>query len=260
MTRTLHLVVAGAILLVLPARLSADLRITETATAASGGRRVETVRSIYIRGERMRTELAQGEQPAVTLYDLPGGAIVDLDANRKRAQMHDIAARNAKLEKEYPRQRTSISLATTGDTRTLAGSACEEYRFTVKVPINKSGNVVLTLAGSAWIAKAAPGAGDYSTFVQSADARGLVIWYTSDNLILLAVTRARTELYRAIGATGGIPYLVEMTSGVEGTGVLAAMVRKVTAATWTATVTSVLTAPLDDDRFAIPQGWKREKK
>jgi hypothetical protein len=259
MTRRVLAAVAIVTLLVVPARLSADLRITETATAASGGRRVETARSTYIKGERMRTELAQGEQPVVTVYDLPGGAIVELDAKKKRAQLHDIAARNAKLEKEYPRQKTSISLAPTGDTRTLAGSPCEGYTFTVKVPMTKRG-VALTLTGSAWIAKAAPGAGDYSAFVQSADARGLVLWYTSDNIILLAVTRARTELYRALGATGGIPYLVEMTSGVEGTGVIAAMIRKVTAATWTATVTSVLTAPLDDDRFAIPQGWKRENK
>ena len=39
----------------------------------------------------------------MTLYDLQGGTIANLDAKKKRAELHDLAARNAKLEKEYPR-------------------------------------------------------------------------------------------------------------------------------------------------------------
>src|SRR3954471_8764780 len=102
MTGALRFAFAIAVLLALPAR--ADVLITEQTTGTAGGRTVQGVRSTYIKGTRMRIELAQGDQSSVALYDLPGGTIADLDVKKKRAEMHDIAARTAKLEKEYPRQ------------------------------------------------------------------------------------------------------------------------------------------------------------
>lgn len=79
-------------------------------------------------------------------------------------------------------------------------------------------------------------------------------------MILLAVTRAQTELYRALGTLRGIPYVIDMTLKADGHGFLAGMVNKVVSGARTSTVTKVAVAPLSDALFAIPDGWKRRKK
>ena len=57
-----------------------------------------------------------------------------------------------------------------------------------------------------------------------------------------------------------MPYLVDMTIGVDGQGMFAGMARKLISGSRTSTVTSVAAAPLADAMFAVPDGWKREKK
>ena len=240
--------------------LPADVRITENTSAKAGDRSVQGVRSIYIRGSRMRIELTQNNRTTATVFDLPAGAIVDLEPEKKRAEIREIGARNAQLEKSYPRARSSVVLTATGATKVIADLPCEESAYVVKVPMTKDGETVLTLTGSAWTAPSAPGAVDYHAFVQAAVARELVMGYASDNAILLAVTRGQTELYRAVGALPGIPYMVDFVIGVEGKGVVAGMIRKATSGSRTSTVTSVAAAPLSDATFEIPYGWKREKK
>lgn len=257
---TVRLALVVALLLGQPAALWADVVIVESTTAKAGNRNVEGVRTTSIKGTRMRIDLVQGDQTSATLYDLPGAAIVELDARKKRALIRDIAARSAQLEKAYPRPRTSTTVSPTGGARTISGSPCEEFAFVVRVPMTKSGETVLTLTGSAWIAGAAPGADDYQAFAQAANAGDVVIGYASDNVILLAITRGQTELYRALSALPGIPYVVDMTIGVDGKGMLAGMVRKVTSGSRTSTVTSAAATPLPDATFAIPNDWKREKK
>jgi hypothetical protein len=257
MTGVFRFALAIALLLASPAR--ADVLITEQTTGTAGGRTVQGVRSTYIKGTRMRIELVQGDQSSVTLYDLPGGTIADLDVKKKRAEMHDIAARTAKLEKEYPRQQASVQLTPTGKTATIAAAPCETYDFVVRVPMTKDGETAMTLAGTACLSSAA-GADEYRTFAQAAAERELVIGYASDNPILLAVTRGQTELYRALTGKPGVPYLVDMTIGIDGKGMLAGMLRKSAAGTRTATVTRVAVDPLADAMFAVPDDWKREKK
>jgi hypothetical protein len=258
MARVSRFALAIVLLLGRPAR--ADLLITEHTTGKAGGRIAQGVRSTYIKGTRMRIELVQGDQSSVTLYDLPGGTIAELDAKKKRAQMHDLAALSATLEKKYPRQGVTVRVTPTGATQAIAALPCEAYDFAVSVPMAKDGEPALTLTGAACIAATAPGADDYRTFARAAGERDLVIGYVSDNLILLAVTRGQTELYRALSAMPGVPYLVDMTIGIDGQGMLAGMLRKTVSGTSTATVTSVASAPLADALFAVPDDWKRERK
>ena len=76
--------------------LPADVRITENTSAKAGDRSVQGVRSIYIRGSRMRIELTQNNRTTATVFDLPAGAIVDLEPEKKRAEIREIGARNAR--------------------------------------------------------------------------------------------------------------------------------------------------------------------
>ena len=208
----------------------------------------------------MRIEVVQGDQSSVTLYDLPGGTIANLDAKKKRAELHRVADRNAKLEKEFPRRQATVSLTPSGTTGTIASVSCETYGFLVRVPISSDGKTGMTLTGTACLAGSAPGADDYRAFAQAADERELVIGYVSDNMILLAITRGQTELYRALSAKPGVPYLIDMTIGADGQGMFAGSVRKLISGSRTSTVTSVATDPLAATLFAVPDGWKRDKK
>jgi hypothetical protein len=260
MVRCSRLVVALLMLLGQPAGVWADLIITERTVSKAGDRSVEGRRSTYIKGTRMRIELVQDGRSSATVYDLPDGAIIQLDAKKRQAHVSDVAARNSQLQKKYPRERALTNLTRTGATKTLAGLSCEDFTFTVIVPLTKEGKTTLTMNGAACLAADAAGVAAYQSFTQAAYDRQLVVGYTSDNLLLLALTRGQTELYRALVTTRGIPLHVDMTIGVDGTGMVAAMVRKALAGTRVSTVTAIEVLPLDDALFAIPADWKRDKK
>ena len=260
MVRWSRLALALAVVACGPARGWADVLITEATVSKAGGRSAQGVRSTSIKGTRMRIELVQGDQSSATLYDLAEGTIASLDAKKKRAQITEMAARSQQLETKYPRQQATTSVTPAGTSRTLAGAPCEDYTFVVRVPVTKDGSIAMTLTGAACIAHAAAGADDYRTFTQAASARDLVIGYASDNRLLLALTRGQTELYRALSAIPGIPYLVDITIATDGKGMLAGLVRKTTSGSRTSTVTRVAEGPLDDAMFAIPGDWKREHK
>lgn len=250
-----------AFLLVLSARsLSADVLITETVAAQAGDRNLPGTRSTYIKGTQMRIDTVQGKDSASTLYDLRDNVTIALDARKKRADVRDIAARNARLEQVYPRARTMTNLMATGTTRDIAGTSCAEQTFTIRVPMTKDGDLAFMLTGSACIANDAPGANDYAAFARAAIERQVVLGPASDNRIVLALARGQTELYRALADVGGIPYRVDMKMDVDGRGMLASMVRRLVSGSRTSTVTTVTAAPLDDSTFAVPAGWKRERK
>src|SRR6266850_7692671 len=187
---------------VLSARVvSADVTLVETLSITAGGKALQGTRTTSISGARMRVDTVPSTRTTATIFDLPSGAIINLDAKAKRAEARDISARAADVEKEYPRARVTASLAPAGASREIAG-------------------------------------------VSSARNHDLVLGEASNNKILLARTRAQTELYRLIAEAGGIPYGIDMTFSVDGRGVLSSMVRKVVAGTQLLAVTTVDTAPI----------------
>ena len=97
-------------------------------------------------------------------------------------------------------------------------------------------------------------------FVNAAIERQVVLGPASSNRILLAITRAQTELYRTLGRLRGIPYAIDMNLKADGHGVLAGIVNKVVSGTRTSSVTKVAVGPLSDALFGVPDGWKRQTK
>jgi hypothetical protein len=246
---------------VLSARVvSADVTLVETLSVTAGGKALQGTRTTFISGARMRIDTALSTQTAATVFDVPAGSIISLDAKARRAEFHDISARNAELEKEYPRARADASLAPAGASREIAGVKCDEREFTIRVPMTKDGSMALVLTGKACIASGSGGEVDYRTFADAARDHDLVLGPASSNKILLARTRAQTELYRLIADAGGIPYGIDMTFSVDGRGVLSSMVRKILAGMQVLAVTTVDTAPIPPATFMVPDGWKRARK
>jgi hypothetical protein len=250
---------AVVILLLSPAVLSADLLIVEKNVIA-GHSELDSVRSTYIKGTRMRSEFVQGGQTFVTVYDLPAGEMLELEASKRKVNVRTVAARYAKLEKEHPRARATVSVTPAGRSQTIAGTSCDVHRFSIRVPMSSSGEIALTLDGAACLARQGAGVEDYQVFARAASERNVVIGQATDNYLLLALARAQTELYRALTALGGIPLMIELTSGVDGKGVLAGIARKPLEGARVTTVMRLDGAPQPDAMFAVPADWKRELK
>ena len=243
--------------------ISADVLIVEKMVTKSGDKTVASVRSTSIKGTRMRVEIAQDGKTGVTVYDLPAGEMLELDATKRRADVRGVTARNAKLEKEYPRSRSTVIVTATGQSQNLDGAACADHTFAVRVPMTSSGDLALTLKGTACLSAAATGVDDYMTFATAAHAQNVVFGLASDNYILLALARAQTELFRALTEKSGMPLFLDLTFAVDGKGMLAGIVRKaVTSAirSRAITVSKIDTSPVEDARFSVPTGWKREQK
>jgi hypothetical protein len=241
--------------------LGADVRITETVVAKAGDRsQPAATRVTAVQGNRMRIDHQQDKESASTLYDLNDSVTIALDTKKKRADVRAMAERNAKLEKLYPRARTTTTLTATGTRRDVAGVSCGDHTFSVRVPLTKDESIAFMLTGSACVAADAPGAGDYLAFARAAIDRQLLLGPASDNRLVLALVRAQTELYRALADAGGIPFVVDMNMAVDGKGMLAGMVRKLLSGSRTSTVTAVSAGPLDEAMFVVPAGWKRENK
>lgn len=243
------------------ASLAADVLITETIAAKTGDRsQPSATRLTHVKGTHMRIDQQQDRDSASTLYDLNENVTIALDAKKKRAEVRAIAERSAKLERMYPRSRTTTTMTATGSSREVAGVSCAEHTFAVRVPLTKEDGLAFMLTGSACVAHDAPGASDYQAFARAAIDRQLVLGPASDNRLVLALVRGQTELYRALADVGGIPYVVDMNMDVDGRGMLAGIVRKVLSGRRTSTVITVSAAPLDNATFAVPAGWKRERK
>jgi hypothetical protein len=238
----------------------ADVTIVETISVTAGGKTLQGTRTTFISGARMRIDTALSTQTAATIFDLPAGSIINLDAKARRAEVRDIAARNAELEKEYPRARADASFGLAGASREIAGMKCDEHAFTIRVPMTKDGDIALVLTGTACIASGSRSETDYRTFADAAREHDVVLGPSSSNRIVLARTRAQTELYRLIAETGGIPYGIDMTFSVAGHGVLSSMVRKILDGTQSVAVTSIATTPIPPPTFMVPDGWKRARK
>jgi len=140
-----------------PVVVSADATIVEKLSVTAGGKTIEGMRTTYISGERMRIETVLPEQSATTVYDLPAGSMIGLDMKAKRAEIRIIAARAAAVEKDYPRARAEAGFTATGASREIAGVACSEQAFTIRVPMVSDGSIALKLTGTACLAARADG-------------------------------------------------------------------------------------------------------
>ena len=256
----MRLPLAFALVALVGTPLSADVVMVEKTVAKGGGKTFESVRSSYIKGARMRAEVTQDGKTTATVFDVPAGETIQLDAAKRRAYVRNVAARYAKLEKEHPRSRVTVSLAAAGSTQTAAGTSCDDHTFEVRVPMVKSGAIVFTMNGTACLAALAPGVEDYMAFAKTASEQNVVLGQATDNFILLGFTRGQTELYRALTAKGGVPLIVNLEADVEGTGLLAGIVRKPLAGTRVAIVSKIESTPVDEAMFVVPGGWKREAK
>lgn len=122
--------------------------------------------------------------------------------------------------------------------------------------------MTVTLSGPVWIVKGAPGSEDYIRFYLAAAKKG---WVMSDPRAAKASpgpARAMTEMYRQLADAGGIAYQIDtqITMSASGSNPLGAILARMGNVTMATVVESVETAPLADDLFTVPAGYKLKER
>ena len=236
----------------------ASVVLTESAKTTADGK-VTAVQVVYsVHGQKMRVHRIrpedQGRKGLVHVYDAAERRLVILDLDKQEAEIYDAAKAAAEVEKNLPGDRITSELKPTGRSRTLLGVTCEDYSFVIKAPLTDSANVVRS--GTVCVAKAAPGAEEYVAFFKSAETV-LTAGSVKAPKSVMAADRTDTEFYRRVALLGGMPYAFEMKLEVEGSGLMARMLRG--SLTWSRemTVTSITTEPVSEADFAMPAGWKK---
>ena len=252
---------AMALVAALSLDLGASVVVTESAKTTADGK-VTSVQVVYsVHGQKMRVHRIrpedQGRKGLVHVYDAAANRLVILDRDKQEAEVYDAAKAAAEVEKNLPSDRITVDLKATGQTRDVLGVKCEDYAFLIKAPLTDSANLIRS--GTACVAKDAPGVQEYVAFFKSA---GTVLTAGSIKApkSVIAADRTDTEFYRRIALLGGMPYAFEMKLEVEGSGLMARMLRG--SLTWSreVTTTSVNTDAMQDADFTIPAGWKTRNK
>lgn len=218
----------------------------------------------YVKGAKMRNETVIGDTTRITIFDVEGQKLYSFDSKKKEADVFDMQKLSGDIAKNVQITDMKTSLKANGQTKQIAGKSASGYDMEVSLPATMGGEkgmkMIISLAGPVWIVKGAPGTQEYMAFYKNAVEKG---WFFSDPRQAKAQpgqAKAMAEMYRQIASTGGIPYEQEMNVRMSGEGQMAAAFAKMGNITMTTTVTSVDTAKIAADLFAVPADYKLKEQ
>lgn len=264
--------VAIGIVLLCVGRVGADLTITTTTTiegamaAMTGGADVSPKIVTRIKGTKSRTDIDMGAQSMATIIDFSTNEITLLNPAEKTAQRLDAKAVAGAVPTPSAMPKIDTVVKPTGKKRELNGEQCDEY--SVQMRIDMAGmssadappaaaamlkDVRMTMTGFVWVAKDSPGSAEYRSFQK-----------TASKFAMAALSGGRkgampAGLEQAIvgfSDAPGIPYLTELTMGVEGTGPMVEMMKKMGDMKVISRVTSVSLDPVPDAALKVPEDYK----
>ncbi len=251
------LVLGTVLCLVVPA--TADVAITQKVSGRLLGVGAASATSTtYIKNGRMRTETVTNESTEVTVVDLEAGKTFTFDLVNKEAEVYGLSAAAADMTDAADISRLKVALTPNKKTKTVLGRKTEGYDVTLSMPVTiEERQATVSVIGSVWIAKAAPGSADWARFFARAAARaGLGDVDPLDPQLAPWQSASMAELYRKMADTGGIPYEMLLTFTMDGGGPLASVISTLGGGSTTTTVTGVTVGPLADELFAPPAGYR----
>ena len=264
-------------------RLAADLTLVTVITlegaianamsGPSGGFSPKV--TIRISGTKSRMEVDTGEQVVTTIVDTATTQAYLLRPEEKSAllvqtdapapALHDGAVPAAAV--------LESSVKPTGQKREIDGQSCDEYAIAMKLPLaalaagaggalppEAAGmlkDVTLAISGSVWAAKDAPGVAEYTGFKKATGnlAAALARRGPGDGGAALPIPQGMDQLFVGFPEIPGIPYLNELTTRLEGTGQLVALMQQMGQMKISGKIASVSTEPVSADIFSVPEGY-----
>ena len=260
------------------APIAADLTIVTVTTiegammaGTPGGVTPKVV--VRISGTKSRMDVDTGEQVVTTISDTATSQAYVLRSDDKTATLipTDAAA---------PADASTAALSTveamvrpTGQKRDIEGQACDEYMVAMKLPLASLAaaggsalppeaaamlkDVTLGISGSIWAAKDAPGAAEYAAFQKTTSRLALAMGrrIPGPGAAPASIPAGLDRLLTGFPEAPGIPYLSELTTKLEGTGQLVALMQQMGQMTVTGKVSSISTETVSTDIFNVPEGY-----
>jgi hypothetical protein len=266
MTRVLGV---AALVLSLAAPAAADLTLKQTMNGKGLGINGQTTGTAYIKGNKMRSEMQVGDRTQIAIFDLDAQKMYSFDSKKKEADVWDMAAFSAELAKTVDTSAMKASLKPNGQTKQINGQTATGYDLEISMPSAIGGNpdmvMTVTMTGTTWIVKNAPGTADYINFYKAAAEKG---WIFSDPRAAKSSpgqARATVEMYKQFADAGGIAYETDMQMTVSSTGggaanPLGGLLARMGNMSMATTIQSIETSALGDDLFAPPAGYKLNQK
>jgi len=259
-----HVVVGTCLALGLALPAYADVTLKQTTGGKGLGISGTASGVTYIRGNKMRTEVVRGDKTHSMIFDVDAQKLYIFDSKKKEADVWDMAAFANELSKSVDVSGATASMKANGQTKPFGGHSASGYDLEVSMQSAMAGSkdmdMTAVLSGPIWIVKNAPGSADFARFYKAAVEKG---WIFSDPRGAKAQpgqAKAIAEMYRQMADIGGIPYATDLQIKMSGSGPLAGILAKMGNVTMTTTTDSVDVAPLADDLFAPPAGYKLNQK
>ena len=266
MTRVLGL---AALVLSLAAPAAADLTLKQTMNGKGMGVNGASSGTAYIKGNKMRSEMQVGDRTQVAIFDLDAQKMYSFDSKKKEADVWDMAAFSAELAKTVDTSAMKASLKPNGQTKQINGQTATGYDLEISMPSAIGGNpdmvMTVTMTGTTWIVKNAPGTADYINFYKAAAEKGWIFSDPREAKSSPGQARATVEMYKQFADAGGIAYETDMQMKVSSTGggaanPLGGLLARMGNMSMATTIQSVETGALGDDLFAPPAGYKLNQK
>ena len=243
----------------------ADVTVKSTGSGKGMGMGGTMTMTTYIKGNKMRTDTVMGDTTRTMIFDVDGQKLYSFDSKKKEADAWDMQAFGKNIQASVDTSGMKQSFKPNGQTKQISGKAATGYDMELSMPATMGGKdgmkMTVILSGPVWIVKGAPGTAEYLAFYKGAVEKG---WIFSDPKGAKGnpgQAKAMAEMYRALAATGGIPYEQETNFKMTGEGPMAGMFAKMGNITMTQTVQSVETGAVAADLFAPPAGYKiKEQK
>ena len=260
------------------APLAADVTITTVTTieggmvsAGTGGISPRVV--VRISGTKSRMDVDTGDQVLATISDTATNQAYLLRPDDKTAQLLQPETAASAAGRAAAVAGIDASVTPTGQKREISGVSCDEYTVTMKLDLaavagggsplppeaaSMLKDVYLHVTGSIWAAKEAPGAGEYVAFQKTAArlaaaAAGRTV--SGGAAGPAPIPSGMDRLLTGFPEASGIPYLTELTTKLEGTGQLVALLQQMGQMKINGKVESVSTEAVPADLFNVPEGY-----
>jgi hypothetical protein len=260
------------------APVAADVTITTVTTiegamvsAGTGGISPRVV--VRISGTKSRMDVDTGDQVLATISDTATNQAYLLRPDDKTAQLLQPETAASAAGRAAAVAGIDASVTPTGQKREISGVSCDEYAVTMKLDLaavagggsplppeaaSMLKDVYLHVTGSIWAAKEAPGAAEYVAFQKTAArlaaaAAGRTV--SGGAAGQAPIPSGMDRLLTGFPEASGIPYLTELTTKLEGTGQLVALLQQMGQMKINGKVESVSTEAVPADLFNVPEGY-----
>ena len=259
-----HVTLAAIAALAIAAPARADLKLTEAVTGKGLGLTGKMSSTTYIKGLKMRVDSQSGDKITSMIFDVENQKLYSFDSKKKEADVWDMS----EFGKSIGVADSGAGTATfkpNGQTKQINGKTATGYDMSIVQPSTigdaKNGmQMTVNLSGTTWIVKGAPGSADFAKFYLAAADKGFVFTDPRAAKGQPGQAKARTQMYRQMAATGGVPFETQMNIKMSGEGPMAGMMARMGNIEMLSNAENVEAVPLPDEMFAPPAGYKLSPK